>query len=319
MVIDGTTQSTASNRQRILLIDDDPLMAVLLESHLTDDPIDLLFACGGEAGLVAAAKHQPDLILLDVEMPELDGFEVCRRLKADPATSALQIVFLTGAASIEQKVRGWDLGAVDYVLKPFEPAELRARVRASLRTKALVDLLSRKAMLDGLTGLYNRAYFDRRLDESLALQTRGSCAFACLLVDIDHFKLINDRFGHPFGDRVLCGVAAAMSDTCRREDVLCRYGGEEFALLAPATVGGGAQKLAERLRAAVERIRFSHERERVRVTCSIGVGDTTGGPCGDIVATVDAALYDAKRAGRNRVVVGTPSTTMPEPALQIDI
>jgi diguanylate cyclase (GGDEF)-like protein len=290
-----------ANRQRILLIDDDPLMARLIESLLADDPIELFFACGGEAGLLAASSEQPDLILLDVGMQGLDGFEVCRRLKSDPATFSLPIVFLTGAASIDEKIRGWNLGAVDYVLKPFEPAELRARVRASLRTKALVDLLSRKAMLDGLTGLFNRTYFDMRLAENVSLAKRGDFAFACILIDLDHFKSINDQFGHPFGDQVLKGVGTALAECCRREDVVCRYGGEEFAILSPTTVGDRACTLAERLRGSVARIPFHLQGRRISVTCSVGVGDTHSAAPDDIVASVDAALYKAKRAGRNRV------------------
>jgi diguanylate cyclase (GGDEF)-like protein len=291
------------DRQRVLIIDDDPLIAKLVGALLAEDPIESITACSGEAGLLAAQQHQPDLILLDIEMPGLDGFETCRRLKSNPATVSLPIVFLTGAASIEEKIRGWDLGAVDYVLKPFEPAELRARVRSSLRTKALVDLLSRKAMLDGLTGLFNRAYFDQRLAQNLSLLARGGHPFGCVLIDIDHFKSINDRFGHPFGDRVLRSVGAALTANCRREHPVCRYGGEEFAILTQGTIRDGANVLAERLRTAVEQLAFSYESRRVQVTCSIGVSDTTMGPPADIVAAADACLYQAKQAGRNRVVV----------------
>ena len=289
--------------QRVLIIDDDPMIARLVGSLLAEDAIELISVCGGEAGLLAAEQHQPDLILLDVEMPGLDGFEICRRLKCNPATVALPIVFLTGAASIDKKICGWDLGAVDYVLKPFEPAELRARVRSSLRTKALVDMLSRKAMLDGLTGLYNRAYFDQRLAQNISLLARAGHPFGCMLIDIDHFKSINDRFGHPFGDRVLRSVGAALTAQCRTEDVVCRYGGEEFVVLTHGTIRNGATKLANRLRAAVEQIAFSHEARRVQVTCSIGVSDTTVSPPGEVVAAADACLYQAKHAGRNRVVV----------------
>jgi diguanylate cyclase (GGDEF)-like protein len=290
-------------RQRVLIIDDDPLIASLVGSLLSDDPIELIFACGGEAGLIAAEQQQPDLILLDVEMPGVDGFEICRRLKSNRATVALPIVFLTGAASIEQKILGWELGAADYVLKPFEPAELRARVRSSLRTKALVDMLGRKALLDGLTGLYNRAYFDQRLAQSLAMHRRTGHPFACMLIDVDHFKSVNDRFGHPFGDRVLTGVGAALKSGCRQEDVVCRYGGEEFVVLTPGALRCGTGILAERLRVSVEQIPFSHEGQPVRVTCSIGVSDSTVQAPDDVVGSADRCLYQAKHAGRNRVVI----------------
>jgi diguanylate cyclase (GGDEF)-like protein len=302
--------SNEPDRQRVLIIDDDPLIGQLVGSLLSEDPIELIFACGGEAGLLAAEQQQPDLILLDVEMPGVDGFEICRRLKSNPATVALPIVFLTGAASIDEKIRGWDLGAADYVLKPFEPAELRARVRSSLRTKALVDMLGRKAMLDGLTGLYNRAYFDQRLAQNLSLVARGGHSFGCVLIDVDRFKSINDRFGHPFGDRVLRSVGTALTANCRKEDALCRYGGEEFVVLTHGTIRDGAPALAERLRSAIEQISLSHDGRRVQVTCSIGLSDTTTGPPGDIVATADACLYQAKQAGRNRVVIASASAQL---------
>jgi diguanylate cyclase (GGDEF)-like protein len=307
MDFSSEANSVDPQRQRVLIIDDDPLIAQLIGALLAEDPIEQIVACGGEAGLLAAEQHQPDLILLDVEMPGLDGFETCQRLKSNPATVALPIVFLTGAASIEQKIRGWDLGAVDYVLKPFEPAELRARVRSSLRTKALLDLLSRKAMIDGLTGMFNRAYFEQRLGQNLSMTARGGYSFGCLLIDVDHFKSINDRFGHPFGDRVLRNVGAALTANCRREDVVCRYGGEEFAVLTLGTIRDGASALAERLRTAVEQIAFSHGGRRVQVTCSVGVSDTTTGPPADIVACADQCLYKAKQAGRNRVVLASAS------------
>ncbi len=307
MVFLTEAQSRNPDLQCVLIIDDDPLIANLVGSLLSDDPIELIFACGGEAGLPAAARYQPDLILLDVEMPGVNGFEICRRLKSDPATFALPIVFLTGAASIEQKVRGWDLGATDYVLKPFEPAELRARVRSSLRTKALVDMLSRKAMLDGLTGLFNRTYFDQRLAQNISLQQRGGGPFACMLIDVDHFKSINDQFGHPFGDRVLTCVGAALKSGCRQEDLVCRYGGEEFVILTPGVLCSGACVLAERLRSSIEQIPLSHEGRQVRVTCSIGVSDTAVVAPDDVIGSADGCLYQAKNAGRNRVVVaGSP-------------
>jgi diguanylate cyclase (GGDEF)-like protein len=289
--------------QTLLIIDDSPDIHELVTLWLSEEPVEFFSCFTGSEGVNEAARLSPDLILLDVDMPDIDGFEVCRRLKADPSTASIPIVFLTGAASTEEKLCGLELGAVDYVTKPFDPAELRARVRSSLRTKALVDMLSRKAMLDGLTGLFNRAYFDQRLAQNLALVARGGDPFGCMLIDIDHFKSINDRFGHPFGDRVLRSVAAELASNCRQEDVVCRYGGEEFAILTPGQTVKGAQVLAERKRTAVEQISFLHEGRPVQVTCSIGVSDSTVSPANEVVSRADACLYQAKHAGRNRVVV----------------
>src|SRR5438552_10201412 len=200
--------------QKVLIIDDSKPIHALLRARLTDEPVELHSAFDGDAGVLAACNILPDLILLDVDMPNPDGFEVCRRLKADPATMNIPIVFLTGVSSTEQKIRGLELGALDYILKPFEPAELRARVRASLRQKYLLDLLSKKAMVDGLTGLWNRTYFDQTLAAQMALARRAGYPFSVIIADVDHFKSINDRYGHPTGDEVLRAVAQTIQINC---------------------------------------------------------------------------------------------------------
>jgi diguanylate cyclase (GGDEF)-like protein len=300
-------------RQTVLVIDDSVLIHSLVRVRLEDEPIEVHFADSGRAGLEKAASLQPDLILLDVDMPEMDGFEACRRLKADPATSAIPVVFLSGASTAQQKVQGLDLGAVDYVTKPFDPAELRARVRAALRTKYLMDLLAKRAMIDGLTGLWNRACFEQRLASELSLTRRSQRPLACAMLDLDHFKRINDTHGHPFGDEVLRGVAQVIQDACRTEDVPCRYGGEEFVLLLPNTALEGAMSLAERIRTAVANTPFVFRRERVPVTCSIGIADNLRVAGGDtsLVDLADQALYRAKQDGRNRAVsaVDLPTPT----------
>jgi diguanylate cyclase (GGDEF)-like protein len=299
-------------RQRVLVIDDSVLIHSLVRARLEDEPVEVHFADSAKAGLAMAAALDPDLILLDVDMPEMDGFEACRRLKADPGTSAIPVVFLSGASTAQQKVQGLDLGAVDYVTKPFDPAELRARVRAALRTKYLMDLLAKRAMIDGLTGLWNRACFEQRLASEMSLARRSERPLACAMLDLDHFKQINDAHGHPFGDEVLRGVAQVLLDTCRTEDVPCRYGGEEFVLLLPNTAANGAIAMAERIRTAVADFPFTFRRSRVKVTCSIGVADNLhGGADTSILDLADGALYRAKQDGRDRAVVasGEPTAT----------
>src|SRR4051812_22667076 len=189
--------------QKVLIIDDSKPIHALVRARLAEEPIELHSAFDGETGIATALNLLPDLILLDVDMPSPDGFEVCRRLKDDPATMTIPVVFLTGMASTEQKIRGLELGALDYILKPFDPAELRARVRTSLRQKYLLDLLAKKAMIDGLTGLWNRTYFDQTLAAQLALFRRAGYPCSVILTDVDNFKLINDQFGHPTGDEAL--------------------------------------------------------------------------------------------------------------------
>ena len=285
---------------KVLLIDDAEPIHDLLRYHLADEPLEVLSAYNAESGMRMARELSPDIILLDVEMPEADGFETIRRLKADAATMDIPVVFVTGVSSIGDKIRGLDLGASDYVTKPFEPAELRARVRATLRTRRLLDLLARKAMIDGLTGLWNRAYFERQLDAEVSRARRAGKAVACVMADLDHFKAINDRFGHPAGDAVLARVAQILADGCREQDIVCRYGGEEFAVILPMTSEAEAHVIAERLRAAIASDQVRYNGFRIDVTCSFGVADVHQIPP-SLVELADQALYAAKQSGRNRV------------------
>jgi diguanylate cyclase (GGDEF)-like protein len=288
-------------RQRILVIDDSIDIHELVAVGLAGEPIDQLEACDGPSGLSIAAAQSPDLILLDVDMPSPDGFEVCKSLKRDPKTVAIPVIFLTGASSTSEKIRGLDLGAIDYITKPFDPAELRARVSAALRTKYLMDLLAKRAMIDGLTGLWNRAYFEQRLVAETALARRTERPAACLMIDIDHFKSVNDRFGHPAGDLVLRTLGRTLTSQCRTEDIVCRYGGEEFVVLAPNTASATALVLAERLRAAVEKMNVVCHGANIAITCSIGLADLASVGESALVASADEALYLAKKSGRNRV------------------
>jgi diguanylate cyclase (GGDEF)-like protein len=288
--------------QKILVIDDSEVIHRLLQARLCNEAAELHFALEGAHGVEMALDLQPDLILLDIDMPDPDGFEVCRRLKTDQRTVHIPIIFVTGDASTEQKIKGLELGASDYITQPFDPAELRARVRATLRSKYLMDLLEKKAMVDGLTGLWNRIYFEARFNSEVARARRGPNTFACLMIDLDHFKNINDTFGHGTGDEVLRGIGQILTDNCRGEDCACRYGGEEFAVLACNTTSEDAVGLAERIRSAIEQHDFRKDGKPVAVTCSIGVADLRHVPPPGVVELADQALYQAKAEGRNRVV-----------------
>jgi diguanylate cyclase (GGDEF)-like protein len=289
-------------RQKVLLIDDSEDIHDLVAACLADEPVELNCALTSEAGLAAASGDLPDLILLDVEMNCSDGFHICRRLKDDPITRDIPVVFLTSGNAMEQKVQGLELGAVDYVTKPFAMPELRARVRAALRTKHLMDLLAKRALIDGLTGLANRASLEQRLAQELSLSRRTKRPLACVMLDVDHFKKVNDTYGHAFGDEVLRSVAQTLMSGCRTEDLVARYGGEEFALLLPNTGGVGAAELAERLREAVASIPVTHRDTPVNVTCSFGVSEWPRAVEPSLVEAADKALYQAKQSGRNRVV-----------------
>ena len=290
------------NPQRVLVIDDSEMIHKLVRARLADEPVEIHCATDADTGIALATRIDPDLILLDVEMPGCDGFEACRRLKQDAVLSCIPVVFLTGMSTPAQKVQGLELGAVDYVTKPFDPAELRARVRAALRTKYLMDLLAKRAMIDGLTGLWNRACFEQRLAAELSLSRRAGHPLACAMMDLDHFKQLNDQHGHPFGDEVLRGVAQVLLDAARAEDVVCRYGGEEFVILVPNADADRAFAMGQRVCDAVARRLFISRRTPVEVTCSIGVADNLENRGARMVELADKALYLAKQRGRNRAV-----------------
>jgi two-component system, cell cycle response regulator len=306
--------------QRVLIIDDTRNIHALIKARLAGEPVELHSAFVANDGLNMAGTLLPDLVLLDLEMPEIDGFEICRRLKAQPSTMNIPVVFLSGAGSSEAKIRGLELGAVDYVTKPFEPAELRARVRAALRTKYLLDLLNKKAMIDGLTGLWNRTYFDQTLAAQAALAKRSGQACSVVLCDLDHFHVINERCGHLTGDEALRCVAACMQATCRIEDVVCRLSGEEFGVLCPNTPADRAMIMSERLRKNIEKLPLSHRGMPVPITASFGIADITAIGATDIVAAAGEALRRAKSNGRNRTELADPAagtTATIAPAAQL--
>ncbi len=293
------------NPTRVLVIDDTVSIHKLIVARLRPEGLEVTAELDGEAGLERAIADAPDLILLDIGLPKVDGFEVCRQLKEHRATRNIPIIFLTGEADTESKVRGLDLGAVDYVTKPFDEIELRARVRAALRTKRLQDMLEQQSFLDGLTGLWNRAYLDRRLEAELNVADRYGRPLSVVMADVDNFKPINDTHGHLFGDVVLQGIAESLSSSARRSDIVARYGGEEFGILLTDTNLKAAEFVSERLRASIESRLYEARSEVVRVTGSFGVSCTEDLECeltpGSLIQAADRALYASKEAGRNCV------------------
>ncbi|QDU60981.1 Response regulator PleD [Planctomycetes bacterium Pan216] len=286
------------------MVDDSVVIQRLVRSRLAADGFEVCTADDGKQALAVVASLKPDVILLDIDMPVLDGYEVCRRLKEESATRLIPVIFLTAQSHTEDKVRALDMGAVDYVTKPFDPIELRARVRSAFRTKYLLDLLEQKAQIDGLTGLYNRSYLERRLEQEFDRVQRYQSSMSCVMIDIDHFKEINDTYGHLFGDLVLNEVADAMRQQVRAVDLVARYGGEEFVVILPEQHLEGASTFSERLRRHVERMRFVHRKGEAKVTVSIGVASTNelfDPTPRSLLDLADQALYAAKTRGRNRV------------------
>lgn len=300
--------------QQILVIDDSEKIHALIKVILADEPVDVQSATDPKYGLVLAASIVPDLILLDVDMPGMNGFETCRQLKADPATADVPVIFLTSLSAVKEKVQGFSLGAVDYVTKPFNPAELTARVRASLRTKHVMRSLEEKALIDPLTGLGNRAMFVSRFEAEVCLRVRFNNPLSCILLDLDHFKEINDTYGHPIGDRVLEMIGKLIADLCRTEDVACRFGGEEFVIIAPHTTAADATIFAERIRSIIADTRFKPEGfkptpllgDNIRLTASFGVAEATDLYDRSMLQRADDAMYRSKQEGRNRVSVAGP-------------
>jgi diguanylate cyclase (GGDEF)-like protein len=295
----------SSSIPTVLLIDDSEFVHRLLDARLRSESIVLKSAENGQQGFQMATQNPPALILLDLDMPVTDGFETLRMLKDEPRTRDIPVIVLSGLNSSQDKVAAFDLGAIDFVTKPFELTELRARVRSSLKMYALLQMLAQKAQIDGLSELFNRQFFDDRFRAEYDRAVRHGQALSIAMIDIDHFKSINDTYGHPAGDSVISGVAKLMTRCCRSIDIACRYGGEEFALIMPETEPDQALQLCERIRMECEALNWSRHPARA-VTISIGVigvqdGAGINSTPGAWVEGADKNLYNAKQGGRNTV------------------
>ncbi len=289
---------------KVLIVDDSAVSLDLAKARLASEGLDTVCADSGHAALAAAEREMPDLILLDVDMPNVSGFEVCQQLKDHPDLSMIPIIFLTGSDTLQDKVRGLDLGAVDYVTKPFDAFELRARVRAALRTKRYQDLLTRYAAIDPLTELHNRRTLMERAEQEWARVSRYGGSLSLIMIDVDHFKNINDTYGHSMGDRLLEGVASILAQECREGDIAARYGGDEFAILCPGVTCHEAASLAQRCLDRVGQFVVKTKDREVGTTLSLGVADARGrDSSAALFEAADRALYEAKEQGRGRVTI----------------
>ena len=295
-------------RPLILIVDDNPINIQVLAEALSAD-CRVKVATTGAAALAVANNplSRPDLILLDVMMPEMDGYEVCRRLKRNPATQGIPVIFVTAKNDAKDEEEGLRLGAMDYIVKPFHLAIVKARVRNHVSLKLRTDMLESLALIDGLTGIANRRRFDEALKHEWKRAMRSGTHLALVMADIDHFKAYNDHYGHGAGDQCLKSVAHALSgELGRASDLLARYGGEEFIAIMPDTENAGAQVLAERWRASVAALTLPHQFSSVadHVTISVGYASITPSPeqsPTDLLELADKMLYAAKEQGRNRV------------------
>lgn len=294
---------------RVLVVDDTPENIQILHQTLRDD-YETFFATNGTQALSQATTLEPDIILLDVVMPGIDGYEVCRQLKQNSITRDIPVIFITALHEERDETAAFEHGAVDYIPKPIRPAVVRARVRTHLELKRQREFLARLSSIDGLTGVFNRRHFEEVYRQEWRRAQRGHAALAVLLADVDHFKLYNDTYGHQDGDDCLQQVAACMAAALQRPaDCLARYGGEEFVCVLPETTAQGAILLAERMRTLVMEKALPHRASLTtdHVTISIGVAFCQPGIClgvaEELLRMADQSLYRAKREGRNRVVM----------------
>jgi len=296
----------SNNQPLILVVDDSPLIHRVLERRLEGLRARTLTALTGEEALRLAKSEHPDLIMLDIGLPDMTGFEALSTVKNDPEIMHIPVIILTACDSSEDKVLGFELGAVDYVTKPFDTAEFQARVRSVLRTQHLVKMLEQKAQVDALTGLWNRAHLDRSLLSAIKLAERHQQPLSLMMCDLDHFKRINDTHGHSVGDRVLERFAQILMETARDSDVICRYGGEEFVIIQPMTEKDESALFGERMREAVEKEPRNQIHDSIAVTASFGaacLNDLLEPTDDSLLLAADRALYQAKEAGRNRVAI----------------
>lgn len=291
----------------LLIADDEPANVHVLVETLRHD-YRIKVATNGKMALdLANREDQPDLVILDVMMPGMDGFQVCRRLKAQPETHDIPVIFVTALNTASTEYEGLQLEAVDYISKPVNPAILRMRVRNLVKLKLLQDRLLEMSTLDGLTGIANRRRFGEFLDIQWRSALRAGTPMALIMTDVDLFKQFNDHYGHIAGDECLQQVAATLAAGLRRPgDLTARYGGEEFACILGLTDAEGAGRMAEALRAAIEQLRIPHAGSPYGVV-TISCGVETMVPAGkalpfDLVERADKKLYAAKITGRNRVI-----------------
>ena len=291
-----------------LLIDDDPAVHGLVKEALEPKIVDRVISAGTPGdGIRQAIDQLPAVILLDINMPEMDGFKVCRLLKENEVTRHGAVLFLTVEHNVVHLARGFDCGATDYIRKPVNPIELQARVRVALRDRQLVELLREQARIDALTGLMNRAALDDALAAVASARERTGTAAGLLMLDIDHFKHINDTRGHGAGDELLRAIGGTIRGCCRPYDTPCRFGGDEFAVIFGQVEGDGARSAAERLLEELRSLEVSTGAGALEFTMSAGLATTGELPTrfqpSQLLEAADAALYAAKTGGRDRLVV----------------
>lgn len=287
----------------ILIVDDTVENLDILASLL--DNYDIVDAINGADALEILKEEKIDLILLDIIMPTMDGYEVCKKIQENPETKNIPIIFITAKTDEDSIEKAYDIGGIDYITKPFKPKELLAKVKRELKLQDLQNDLLLLASTDSLSTLYNRRYFTQVSEHIFDLSRRNKQDLSIIMIDIDKFKSINDNYGHQVGDDVIVHFATTLKSIQRKSDVSCRYGGEEFVLLLPNTNITGAQNLANKIRLQIEATRLTlPSKEQIQFTVSLGVAIVNFENDTNIEAALkraDKAMYEAKNSGRNKV------------------
>lgn len=288
----------------ILIVDDDPQVSQLISCILSEENYNIEVVNTSKEALLHSKLKSFDLFLLDINMPGINGYELCNNLKDSYETKEIPIIFLTGNSLPEAIVKGFQCGAIDYITKPFNAPELIARVKNHLELKHYQDFLKQMAVMDGLTKLYNHSFIHERLSEEISNSKRHRLELSLIMMDLDDFKLVNDTYGHKLGDCVLSKVSSTIMDLIREEDIAGRYGGEEFIVILPNTDHSAAYKVAEKIRQAVKKLTWDFE--KLNITISGGVHSLSGETVNSFIEKADMLLYRAKNSGKDRIMSGLP-------------
>ncbi len=306
----------------ICVIEDDPEQRRLLVSQLVQWGHRVVEADCGEAGLRSIYEHQPRIAICDIVLPDINGIEICERVRADTSLDNLHLLLLTAYDDHDRRTKAFAAGADDYLRKPYDADQLQARIRTGLRLHRLQERLQHAAITDGLTGLWNHSHLRASVEREHMRVRRYGGRVALLMIDLDHFKAVNDTYGHEAGNRVLKMTARHLEHSVRETDLLARYGGEEFAVICPETSLEEATQLAERIRRTVSQaVRLpEHPQLVVRTSCGVATSeDPRVQSAQDLVNLADQALYCSKRGGRNRVTACTTSLNLAQmPELHAD-
>lgn len=294
----------------ILIVDDSPVMSRFLKDVLEEETHNVIISYDGKNIVELIEKHEIDIVLLDIIMPETNGYEILRLLQKTDSTRDIPVVMITNLTSALDVKKALDYGALDFVRKASEPIEVLARIHSALRLKEKQDMLKRNSQKDALTQLYNKQYFNEALEKVIRKKASYYKGVALLMIDCDLFKQVNDRYGHTSGDVVLAAIANTIYKSVKSSDVTCRFGGEEFSVITPNSTEFQAYAIAERIRNNIEKMSFDLQGETVKITISCGISHTslddekTGLK---LVNEADSALYMAKNNGRNQIILfGSP-------------